>query len=165
MDNLWAPWRMDYILDNNKADGCIFCPQGVTGYDRERLILHVGERALVMMNRYPYNNGHLMAAPVRHVPDLTSLDSEEMAELWQLVKLSTECLQEIMEPDGFNIGINIGEVSGAGMASHLHVHVVPRWLGDTNFMTVLSEVRSIPEHLDQTFDRLRPLFARAFGED
>ncbi len=165
MENLWAPWRMEYILGQNDQPGCIFCPQGVVGFDRRRLILHVSQRSLVMMNRYPYNNGHLLVAPRRHLSEPGDLDAAETADLWLAVDKAVACLRELMRPDGFNIGINLGVAAGAGVAAHLHVHVVPRWVGDTNFMTVLGEVRSIPEHLLQTFDRLRPLISRAFGED
>lgn len=164
MDNLWAPWRMEYILGEDKFDGCIFCTEGVKGHDRERLILHVGERVMVMMNRYPYNNGHLLVAPVRHVAEPGELNPEETAELWHTVNRVVEVLRELMNPQGFNIGINLGSVAGAGVAAHLHVHVVPRWSGDTNFMTVLADVRSVPEHIVATYDRLRPLIAGAIGE-
>ncbi|MBW1713349.1 MAG: HIT domain-containing protein [Deltaproteobacteria bacterium] len=165
MENLWAPWRMEYILDQSQDQGCIFCPGDVTSFDRERLILHVGPRTLVLMNKYPYNNGHLLIAPKRHLPEPRHLSPEETAELWDAVNKSLDCLQELMNPDGFNVGLNLGQAAGAGLTEHLHVHLVPRWVGDTNFMTVLGEVRSVPEHLKRTFDRLRPLIARTFGED
>ncbi len=165
MDNLWAPWRMEYILGEAKIDGCIFCTEGVDGFDRERLILHVGDKAMIIMNRYPYNNGHLLVAPIRHAARPQDLSPEETLELWSTVNKAIDCLKELMNPDGFNLGVNLGQVAGAGIEEHLHVHVVPRWAGDTNFMTVLGEIRSIPEHLHQTFDRLRPIVARAFGED
>lgn len=164
MNNLWAPWRMEYILGEDKPEGCIFCPNGVTGPDRERLILHVGQRVMIIMNRYPYNNGHLLVAPLRHVGRPTDIDERETADLWDAVNKVTGVLTELMNPDGFNIGLNLGRSAGAGVEDHFHVHIVPRWTGDTNFMTVFGEVRSIPEHIEQTFDRLRPLIAKAFGE-
>lgn len=165
MDNLWAPWRMDYILGEDKYEGCIFCPGNVEDFDRSRLILHVGEQTMVIMNRYPYNNAHLLVAPIRHVASPTELEPDELLDLWLTVNKSVECLTDLMGPEGFNIGLNLGAVAGAGVADHFHVHVVPRWGGDTNFMTVLGDIRSIPEHILETFDRLRPLFAEAFGEE
>jgi len=164
MDNLWAPWRMEYILGHDRQEGCILCPGPDRTADRERLMLHVGSLSLVMMNRYPYNNGHLLVAPIRHVADPRELSPAETADLWAKGRAALDCLQELMSPDGFNVGLNLGKSAGAGVAEHVHVHVVPRWEGDTNFMTVLSEVRSIPEHLLATFDRLRPLLAKALGE-
>ena len=165
MKNLWAPWRMDYILGNDPQEGCIFCTEGDLTHDRDRLMLHIGPRILVMMNRYPYNNGHLLVAPVRHLADPREMDPEESAALWDAVNRSLDCLGELMNPDSFNVGLNLGEAAGAGVAAHMHVHIVPRWVGDTNFMTILDDVRSIPEHIMQTYDRLRPLFVKAFEQD
>ena len=162
MKNLWAPWRMDYILGKDPQEGCIFCIETDRTHDRERLMLHIGPQVLVMMNKYPYNNGHLLVAPLRHVPDLRDLEPAETTALWDAVNRSLDCLAGLMRPNGFNIGVNLGESAGAGVADHLHVHLVPRWVGDTNFMTLLDEVRSIPEHILTTFDRLLPLFAQAF---
>ena len=164
MENLWAPWRMEYILGNEDDQSCIFCPDKGAGYDRERLMPYIGPLVLVMMNRYPYNNGHLLVAPLRHAPEPADLTPEETIALWQTVNVVMDILKQDMKPDGFNVGLNLGVAAGAGVAGHLHVHVVPRWAGDTNFMTVMSDVRSIPEHLRQTFDRLQPLFARALEE-
>jgi len=164
MDNLWAPWRMEYILGQSPREGCILCPGPDRTADRERLMLHVGPLSLVMMNRYPYNNGHLLIAPVRHVADPRELSPAETADLWAKSRAALDCLDELMSPHGFNVGLNLGKSAGAGVAEHVHLHVVPRWEGDTNFMTTLSEVRSIPEHLLATFDRLRPLLAKALGE-
>ncbi len=165
MKNLWAPWRMEYILGEDPQEGCIFCPDNDKTFDRDRLMLHIGPKILVMMNRYPYNNGHLLVAPVRHTADPRDLTPEESGLLWDAVNRSLDCMTKLMSPNGFNVGINLGESAGAGVASHLHVHIVPRWVGDTNFMTLLDEVRSIPEHILQSFDRLRPLFAEAFEQD
>lgn len=164
MDNLWAPWRMDYILGEDEFKGCIFCTDGLEDFDRERLILHIGDKVMVMMNRYPYNNGHLLVAPKRHVAEPGLLDGAETVELWDSVNRCLDVLREEMNPQGFNVGINLGLVAGAGVDQHLHVHIVPRWGGDTNFMTVLDDVRSVPEHIQATYNRLRPLIARAFGE-
>jgi len=158
MENLWAPWRMTYILEEDKPDGCIFCLAS-DGKGADNLVLGVGELTLVMMNKYPYNNGHLLVAPRRHVPGLDQLDDQEMADLLATVRLSVEALRQVMNPEGFNVGLNLGRVAGAGIEEHMHFHVVPRWGGDTNFMTVFGEVRVIPEHIRATYDKLRPYFA------
>lgn len=158
MDRLWAPWRMTYILDEDKPPGCIFCLAG-DGKGADDLVLGVGEHCLVMMNKYPYNNGHLLVAPKRHIASLGRLDATEMASLLASVSLATEALGQAMSPDGYNVGLNLGLVAGAGIEDHLHFHVVPRWNGDHNFMTVLGEVRVIPEHIRQTHDKLKPYFA------
>jgi len=158
MKVLWAPWSMNYILSDGKEESCIFCPGKKRGKDEERLILHVSPQTMVIMNRYPYNNGHLLVAPVRHVSGLESLSDGETLELLQMVRRSIDILKEIMLPEGFNVGLNLGRVAGAGMEEHLHFHIVPRWNGDTNFMTVHGEVRVIPEHLKETYKKLRPHF-------
>lgn len=165
MKNLWAPWRMEYILGEQPQPGCIFCVDDGPVFDRDRLMLHIDPRVVVMMNRYPYNNGHLLVAPRRHVGDVRGLNPEELTAMYEGVNKALDCLTELMNPEGFNVGLNLGTVAGAGVAEHCHYHLVPRWGGDTNFMTVLDDVRSIPEHIFATFDRLRPLIARAFGED
>ncbi len=159
MRNLWAPWRMSYILGEDKAAGCIFCLAG-DGRGADDLVLGVGATCLAMMNKYPYNNGHLLVAPKRHVADLAELDEGETADLMAGVRLAIAALKAEMRPDGFNVGLNLGKVAGAGIAEHLHFHVVPRWHGDVNFLTVLGEVRSIPEHIQATCTRLKPHFAK-----
>jgi ATP adenylyltransferase len=160
MKVLWAPWRMGYILAENKADGCIFCPGTDRSADQDRLILHVGPRTMVVMNRFPYNNGHLLVAPVRHVSSLERLNQDETLGLLLMVRKSIEILKQIMKPDGFNVGLNLGHVAGAGMENHMHFHIVPRWKGDTNFMTVIEDVRVIPEHIKTTYGKLVPLFQK-----
>jgi ATP adenylyltransferase len=160
MKVLWAPWRMGYILAENKADGCIFCPGTDRSADPERLILHVGPRTMVVMNRFPYNNGHLLVAPVKHVSSLERLNQDEMLGLLLMVRKSIEILKQVMKPDGFNVGLNLGHVAGAGMENHMHFHIVPRWKGDTNFMTVIEDVRVIPEHIQATYAKLVPLFQK-----
>lgn len=155
---LWAPWRMGYILSNQKDQDCIFCPGKNRNLDEERLILHVGKRTLVMMNRFPYNNGHLLVAPIRHVSGLDQLDEEGTLDLLLTVRRSIEVLKEAMSPEGFNVGLNLGHVAGAGVEEHMHFHIVPRWKGDTNYMTVLDDVRVIPEHIQETYRKLRPAF-------
>lgn len=153
MDNLWAPWRMTYILGQDKTEGCIFCLDK-EGPDKDRLVLFADEVGLVMMNRYPYNNGHLLIAPRRHVSGLDDLSPDEVHRLMALQCRALAALEAEMNPDGFNIGLNLGRVAGAGIETHLHYHIVPRWSGDVNYMTVLAEVRVVPEHLEATFDRL-----------
>jgi ATP adenylyltransferase len=160
MKVLWAPWRMGYILAENKADGCIFCPGADRSADQERLILHVGPRTMVVMNRFPYNNGHLLVAPVKHVSSLERLNQDETLGLLLMVRKSIEILKQVMKPDGFNVGLNLGHVAGAGMENHMHFHIVPRWKGDTNFMTVIEDVRVIPEHIKATYAKLVPLFQK-----
>lgn len=157
MKVLWAPWRMGYIL-SDKDQNCIFCPGEDRGKDAERLILFSGEQSLVMMNRFPYNNGHLLVAPVRHVAGLDELGSEEMLDLLLTVRKSIGVLKKAMKPEGFNVGLNLGHVAGAGIEEHIHFHIVPRWNGDTNYMTVLDDVRVIPEHIQETYEKLRPGF-------
>lgn len=157
MRNLWAPWRMEYIL-GKREPYCIFCPEGGGLGDPERLILYRGRWTMVMMNKYPYNNGHLLVAPWRHVAGLEDLTEEEMSDLMKKMQMCVKILRRLMHPDGFNVGLNLGGAAGAGVESHLHFHVVPRWEGDTNFMTVFADVRSIPEHLHQTYEKLRPHF-------
>ncbi|UCE17982.1 MAG: HIT domain-containing protein [Gemmatimonadota bacterium] len=153
MDKLWAPWRMKYILAEKK-EGCIFCEGVVRGDDRGGLILHRGSSCFVMMNRFPYNNGHIMVAPYRHVGEFEDLNDAESLDLMKLLQLSVRTFKRVLNPQGFNVGINIGQVAGAGVIDHIHVHVVPRWDGDTNFMPVLSETKVINEELEETYDKL-----------
>lgn len=165
MKVMWAPWRMEYILSDQKGSGCILCPGEDREADPARLILHVGSLSLVMMNRFPYINGHLLVAPVRHVPDLESLREEELQDLLLMVRRSIEILKQSMHPDGFNVGLNLGKFAGAGVEEHLHFHIVPRWEGDTNYMTVLGEVRVIPEHIRDTYEKLHPYFRKSESGD
>lgn len=148
---------MQFISGGNKD--CIFCTMPHAGNDRESLILYRGQRAFVIMNRFPYNNGHLMVASYRHVVEPGELSPEELTELMQLVSLSMDALKKSIKPAAFNIGANIGRSSGAGF-EHLHMHVVPRWNGDTNFMPVLGEAKIIPEYLEETYDKLKSAFPR-----
>jgi ATP adenylyltransferase len=156
MKYLWAPWRMDYILEG-KQKSCIFCKKPKERKDKENLILYQNQYAFVMMNKFPYNNGHLMVIPKRHCLDLEQLDDKEFRELSHLLKASTQILKRSLHPHGFNIGINIGKVGGAG-EEHIHFHIVPRWTGDTNFMPVLSETKIIPEYLEETYQKLHSAF-------
>jgi ATP adenylyltransferase len=150
---------MAYIL-KERPHGCIFCPEYKGESDEERLILYRGERAMVMMNRFPYSNGHLLVAPWNHLPTLNGLDDKELLALIRTVRRSVNVLQETMSPDGFNVGLNLGMVAGAGIEAHVHYHIVPRWNGDVNFMTVFAEVRVVPEHLQQTYKKLLPYFTK-----
>ena len=155
MKHLWTPWRMPYIL-SDKQTGCVFCDMLEAQNDREMLILHRGKRAFLVLNKYPYNNGHLMSVPYRHMDTLEAVAPDEMADVMALATLGIRALRESMRPEGFNVGANIGEVAGAGVKDHIHIHVVPRWAGDTNFMPILDEVRVIPQELGQTYDQLKP---------
>jgi ATP adenylyltransferase len=147
-------------VQNTRGSGqdCLFEPPGNEAHVKEYLLLYREADCLCLLNRFPYTNGHLLVAPTRHVACLTELSPQEMAPFMELVRDATEILRKNLQPDGFNIGINIGSEAGAGVADHLHVHIVPRWQNDHNFMTVLAEVRAIPEHLDTTYDRLLPMF-------
>jgi ATP adenylyltransferase len=153
MERLWAPWRMAYI-EVPQAQGCIFCTKPAQGEDREQLILYRGEHCFVLMNLFPYNNGHLMVAPWRHTADLVGLSLEEQVELMSLTRHCVRVLDEAFHPDGYNVGMNLGRVAGAGVADHLHVHVVPRWNGDTNFMPIIAETKVLPDALHGTYDKL-----------
>lgn len=157
MDKLWAPWRMQYIGALPEG-GCIFCDKPKQQNDAENLVLYRSERAFVMMNAFPYNNGHLLIAPYKHVPNILGLDDEDMLDMMRLTKICTQVLEKISYPHGFNIGINIGQVAGAGIADHIHLHVVPRWLGDTNFMPVVGETKVLPEALADTYAKLQSVF-------
>lgn len=154
MDRLWAPWRMEY-LSESKPEGCVFCRQG---NDRDLLVLKRTGLVQIMLNRYPYANGHLMVMPLRHTADLDGLSDAEMLELFRGVSLCKDVLTRASAPDGFNIGMNLGKSAGAGVEDHLHLHVVPRWDGDSSFMLVVSETRVLPEALLATYDRLLPFF-------
>ena len=154
MKTMWAPWRMEYILAE-KEERCIFCDALSQNDD---LTLYKGPDTLVMMNKFPYINGHLLVAPLRHLSGLTQLNKHEMGELLATVDRSVEILKRVMTPDGFNVGLNLGKVAGAGVEDHLHFHIVPRWLGDTNAFTVFADVRVIPEHLKATYENLKPHF-------
>jgi ATP adenylyltransferase len=159
MKVLWAPWRMSYIL-SDKNQGCIFCemPKQGKNRDRDNLILYRSSHNFVIMNRYPYNNGHLMVVPYLHTPSLDGLTDEALLDFMKVTQHSINSLQKVLMPEGFNMGINIGKIAGAGMENHIHLHMVPRWAGDTSFMTVFDEVRVIPEHIMDTYDKLFAVF-------
>ena len=159
MDRLWAPWRLSYVTASPApATDCIFC-DAHAGRDID-LVLFRGATSYVILNLYPYNNGHLMVVPNRHVGSLAALTAEEMNEVGRLTQRCETALLEAYQPQGFNIGVNLGKPAGAGVLDHVHVHVVPRWNGDTNFITVVGEMRVLPESLGASAARLRPIFAR-----
>lgn len=157
MDYMWAPWRMDYIL-SSKPDGCIFCDKPQQEKDRENLILYRSAQCFIIMNYYPYNNGHLMIVPYRHLAKLTELTTEEQSEMTTLLIRCEEILHHALKPDGINIGMNLGKVAGAGIDDHIHFHIVPRWNGDTNFMPVIGHTKVLVQALYESWDLLKPYF-------
>ncbi|NJC95165.1 MAG: HIT family hydrolase [Anaerolineales bacterium] len=157
MNHLWSPWRMEYI-ENNKEDGCVFCNAQAKQDSAENLIAYRGELAYVILNRYPYTSGHLMVVPFEHQPNLELLDPPTRAEMMELTTRCMTVLRGIYNPQAFNIGANIGEAAGAGVKEHVHIHIVPRWTGDTNFMSALGQTRVLPEALEVTFERVRKGF-------
>lgn len=163
MDRIWAPWRMEY-LTGAKSEGCIFCVGEGVENDRERLILHRSSRSFIIMNRYPYTNGHLMVIPYRHCSSLDDLGDAEIIDLMNSLRLARKVLESACSPQGFNIGMNLGLAGGAGVADHIHFHLVPRWNGDTNYMTVTAETRVIPESLTATYDRLKGVIGPLIAE-
>jgi ATP adenylyltransferase len=159
MDRLWSPWRLEYITRTDRDGGCIFCRESQPP-ESAALVVFEGRTCYVILNLYPYNNGHLMVVPHRHVGSLAALTGEEMAEVGRLTQRCEIALTEAYLPHGFNIGVNLGKPAGAGVLDHVHVHVVPRWNGDTNFMTIVGDMRVLPENLGASAARLRPIFAR-----
>jgi ATP adenylyltransferase len=150
---LWAPWRLEYIETADEQRGCIFC-DAAAGDDEERLVVHRGEHAFVLLNKFPYASGHLMIAPFRHVAEFGELDDDEALEVHRLAQCGIAALAETFSPQGYNLGWNLGRIAGAGVVDHVHLHVVPRWAGDTNFMPVLADVKVLPEHLIETRRKL-----------
>ncbi len=164
MDRLWAPWRIDYILGKEKEPGCIFCTKPSQNNDEANLIVHRGRGAFTIMNKFPYNNGHLLVVPYRHVSDICELDFNENALLVEEVCKAIRILRKVMRPEGFNVGINLGRVAGAGIEEHVHYHIVPRWNGDTNIMPILADIRVIPEHLRETYKKLKDAFLNMYPD-
>jgi ATP adenylyltransferase len=152
---IWAPWRLAYVKDASKNDDCIFCAKPAEDDDEATFIVHRGERCFVILNTFPYTNGHLMVAPFEHIATLQDLDAETVAEMMALAQRSMRVLDETYEPQGYNVGVNQGRVAGAGVDGHIHLHVVPRWGGDTNFMPVLGDTRVMPQTLEQSYEALR----------
>ncbi len=161
MKTLWTPWRMKHVLGTaEQPAGCLFEPKGDASQDQDALLLYRSRRLVVLLNRFPYANGHLLVAPARHVADLDQLGKNERCALMGMLADCTTILRNRLQPDGFNVGLNIGRVAGAGIADHLHFHIVPRWQDDHNFMTVCAEIRTIPQHIQHTFELLAPDFRR-----
>ena len=159
MKFLYAPWRMAYIRKfSEKSSECFLCKASKDHRDDVNLVVHRGDRCFVILNRYPYNNGHIMVAPYKHTGKISDLDDDELMEMMQLLKLSIAVLEKEYRPDGFNVGLNLGRAAGAGLEDHLHFHVVPRWIGDTNFMPVISDTKVIPESLHESWKRIRERF-------
>jgi ATP adenylyltransferase len=159
MDYLWTPWRHQYIASLKNPSRCVFCIETSSEYDERDFVVFRGKSSFVILNIFPYTTGHLLVAPYAHTADLQKCTSEEAAEMIELVKRCQFAQQQTYQPDGFNIGMNLGRCAGAGVEYHLHMHVVPRWIGDSNFMTVVGETRVLPENLETTFSKLRPYFS------
>ena len=161
-ERIWAPWRLEYVkhASEHEEDGCVFCAKPGEGpdQDRQNLILHRGERCFVILNKFPYTNGHLMVAPYEHLATLPEVDSETIAEIMGLTQKAMVALEQRYSPHGYNVGFNQGRVAGAGFEHHIHMHVVPRWGGDTNFMPVLGDTRVMPQSLEQSYETLRGTF-------
>jgi ATP adenylyltransferase len=163
MDRLWSPWRYQYVSKAAPGPGgeCIFCIKASEGRDRENYVVHRGSRNFIILNLYPYTSGHLMIAPYAHVSSLEAAPGETLAEMMLLAQLAETHLRRVYRPQGFNLGMNLGESAGAGVPGHIHMHVLPRWAGDTNFMTTVAETRVLPESLDVTFDKLQQAFEQS----
>ncbi len=155
---LWAPWRIKYILEK-KDEGCLFCGKSSPGDDAANFIIARGEYSFALLNVFPYNSGHLMIAPYRHTAELDNLPPEEVADLMALVRVAIKALKSSLAPEGFNIGLNLGKAAGAGVIDHLHIHIVPRWQGDTNFMPVIADTGVVPQSLEETCRVLRTAFS------
>jgi len=165
MRRVWAPWRISYVLSKKKPRGCIFCLRRSAGYRKRYFVLAESARSFVVLNHYPYTAGHIMAVPRRHVPDLDSMTIDELNDLFRLVRSACRALRKAIRPEGFNIGANIGKPAGAGVDAHVHVHIVPRWVGDHNFLPVVSDTLPLPELLQDTYKRLLPFFEQALATD
>jgi len=164
--HVWAPWRMEYIRmpREDKPEGCIFCNKPKDEKDQDDLILYRGKHVFVIMNRYPYNNGHLMVVPYRHLQDYNDLNKEELLELAEVTQMTISILKKKMSPQGFNVGFNLGESAGAGIAEHIHQHIVPRWTGDTNFMPVLCHTKVMVDGLNECWMELKKAFDDYVGK-
>lgn len=158
MDYLWSPWRYRYVSTAQPEAQCLFCRVACSSEDRANFVLRRGRKNLVMLNAFPYTSGHLMIAPYAHVATLQDADPETLTEMIELARFAEGALRGVYQPHGFNVGMNIGASAGAGIAGHIHLHVLPRWSGDANFMTVIAETRVLPEDLPATYERLLPLF-------
>lgn len=167
MDILWAPWRSKYVSEasKSKTTSCLFCDVVTKREDKNNWIIYRGKFSYIILNAFPYNPAHLMIVPYKHVSSIEMLDSNEFLEISQLLKISIKAIRRVYSPDGFNIGINIGRVAGAGIDQHVHVHVVPRWNGDANFMPVIGGIKVLPEMLEDTYNKLKPEIERVINEE
>jgi ATP adenylyltransferase len=163
MDRLWSPWRLQYVTGTGEARGCVFC-EAVSSDKGAALVVHRGRDCYVILNLFPYNSGHLMVVPNRHIATLSAASHDERCEMMDLTRVAEQALTEAYRPQGLNVGMNLGRSGGAGIVDHMHIHIVPRWHGDTNFMTVVGEVRVLPEDMAQAAERLRPVFDRIAKE-
>jgi ATP adenylyltransferase len=159
MDYLWTPWRYQYVSNIDNVNGCPFCIADTAECDAQRLIVHRGRLNFVILNLYPYTSGHLLISPFAHIPDLAHLSADQLSEMMTLAQRCKRSLDQCYRPDGFNIGMNLGRCAGAGVDQHVHLHVVPRWMGDSNFMTIAGETRVLPESLDVSYQKIKPCFA------
>lgn len=157
MEELWAPWRMEYIAEVDNGDGCFLCDAVNSGEDREKLVLWQDDECVALLNRFPYNNGHVLVAPIQHTGDMEQMSPSQLTSQMSMLKRCRRNLKKTMNPDGFNIGLNLGRSAGAGVTDHLHWHIVPRWEGDTNFMAVIGETKVIPQALDDLWEVLRDI--------
>ena len=155
MEQLWAPWRLEYMRTADELDECLFCAAAAEPENPARLVVHTGAHAVALLNKFPYASGHFMVAPVRHVGDYAELTDDEVLELHRFASAGMAALAQLYAPHGYNLGWNLGRVAGAGVVDHIHLHVVPRWGGDTNFMPVLADVKVLPEHLEETREKLK----------
>ncbi len=160
METIWSPWRMEYIDNSEKTPGCVFCREVARKDGPDNLIVARGQHAFTILNRYPYTSGHLMVVPYSHLSNLEELDAATRAEIMEMATRAVDVLRAVYHPEGFNLGINLGSAAGAGIADHVHLHVVPRWTGDTNFMSTVSGTRVIPEDLPSTYARIRTAWER-----
>ncbi|MBD3291714.1 MAG: HIT domain-containing protein [Armatimonadia bacterium] len=158
MERMWAPWRIGYVT-GDRPDGCVFCMKIQSDDDEENQVLHRGEHCAILLNTYPYNSGHVMVVPNAHVGELTDLSHEAGCELWDLTELAVKALKHALYPQGLNIGMNLGQAAGAGIGDHIHMHIVPRWSGDTNYMTTVAQTRVVPQSLEDSYEQLRPVIA------
>jgi ATP adenylyltransferase len=164
MDYIWTPWRYQYVKDANRKSRCVFCDIAASNEDETNLVLHRAQSNYVVLNRFPYTSGHAMVIPYQHVATLEETPAEALAEMMTLTRRLEAMIRKIYQPSGVNIGMNIGEAAGAGVAGHIHMHILPRWIADSNFMTVVGETRILPEDLTETWQRLRNGFETKPGE-
>ncbi len=155
MDYLWTPWRFQYVSNIDDAKGCPFCIADNAGNDAQRLVVYRGRLNFVILNLYPYTSGHLLVSPYSHISDLAHLSSDQLSEMMMLAQRCKRALEQSYRPDGYNIGMNLGRCAGAGVDQHIHLHVVPRWMGDSNFMTIAGETRVLPESLDVSYQKIK----------